>query len=142
MAAKLVIEPEHIREFLKISGCSVTDLSELLNVNVVTVRRWLSAESPPTSAAFLMLLPLLLASGVKVIPEPDQASWNAHISALKRIPGFNVDPTRLGEIKQRFAYGMSAEYNASLKLFLALAKAWSRVDPDIVAELAKLTQTK
>ena len=131
------IQKQHLQEYLARTKMSVPRLSEILNVNPVTVRRWLSGESPPTSTAFLILLPLLLAEGINVIPEPDLAAWNAYINGLKRIPGFNVDPTRIGEFKRRFANGACTEYNSALRLFLKLAQAWKKIDPDSVEESMK-----
>ena len=52
------------------------DLDSLLNINPASLSRLAGPRNPqgPTSTTYLVLLPLLLAAGVKILPDPDEAT--------------------------------------------------------------------
>jgi hypothetical protein len=131
------ITSKHISALLEKTGMSRSDLASLLNINQASLSRWMDPDkADPTSTTYLVLIPLLLAAGIKILPDPDPAVVRNHLSMFKSLGLLKEDELKNEKVwrplNDAIAVHESAEVAASRRLFLALQAAWKKVDESLV----------
>ena len=122
------ISGANLKEYLKRNGTDEKGLAALLNVNPASLKRWAApSKDAPTSTTFLVLLPLLLGSGVDIIPESEIESIDAKLVRM----GLQKDlksPERKRVLRQLFFVETNEDMKAARNLFVALKQAWENIE--------------
>jgi len=135
---RLRISEKHISAYFENSKMSRSDLAGLLNINPASLSRWVDPKNPqaPTSTTYLVLIPLLLAAGVKILPDPDEATVQKHLGTFKSLGLLKEAELKNEKVKRSLYHALavqdSAEVAASRRLFQALQEAWKKVDESLV----------
>jgi len=131
---RLRISEEHVSALLKNTGMSRSELAGLLNINPASLSRWVDPKNKqvPTSTTYLVLIPLLLAAGVKILVEPNESAVQRHLATFKSLGLLKEEELKNEKVKrslyQALAVQDSPEVEASRRLFLKLQEAWKKVD--------------
>jgi hypothetical protein len=135
---RLKISEKHISALLENTKMTRGELASLVNVNPASLSRWVDPKNPqvPTSTTYLVLIPLLLAAGVKLLPEPDEAAVQKHLATFKSLGLLKEEELKNEKVKRSLYNALavqdSAEVAASRRLFNALQEAWKKVDESLV----------
>jgi hypothetical protein len=135
---RLRIADKDITAFLAAKKISRSELAGLLNINPASLSRWADPRNPqePTSTAFLVLIPLLLAAGIDILPPADPLAVDNQIATFQ-----GLGLLKEGELKNErvrkslhraLAILSNEDVKASRRLFTALQEAWKRIDESLV----------
>jgi len=135
---RLRIAEADITAFLASTKMTRADLAGLLNINPASLSRWADPRKPeaPTSTAYLVLIPLLLAAGIEILPPPDHALVQKHLATFKGLGLLKEDELKNEKVKRTLYRAISVlnseEVAASRRLYAALSEAWKKVDESLI----------
>ena len=130
---RLRIAEADITALLAATKMTRGDLASLLNINPASLSRWADPRNTqaPTSTTYLVLIPLLLAAGVKILDDPDAAVVQKHLATFKSLGLLKEEELKNEKVKRSLYRALavqdSAEVAASRRLFQALQEAWKKV---------------
>jgi transcriptional regulator with XRE-family HTH domain len=143
--SKSLIKAKHLDAYLrspstKARGIRAQDLAKLINVNPVSLSRWLKTDkADPTSTSLLVLIPLLLAAGVDFLPAADETALNAQVAFLRQLGVLKEDelkdPAKRDRLRKAVGILQSPHVQASRRLFAELQTAWAAIDNATFMEL-------
>ena len=135
---RLRISEADITALLTATKMTRGELASLLNINPASLSRWADPRNTqaPTSTTYLVLIPLLLAAGVKILPDPDEAQIQKHLATFKSLGLLKEAELKNEKVKRSLYRALavqdSPEVAASRRLFKALEEAWKKVDESLV----------